>query len=227
MPFILVGSSAVRGIRFLWPRATLFLLKLICGVDYKVIGKEHIPKEGFIIAAKHQSALETFVLSLIFPTGIFILKKELIQIPFVGTYLKATNMIYVDRSQGKKAIQHMKIQLEKMDPKDILIIFPEGTRTQPGVRTDKYHSGVVLAYETLKWPVVPIALNTGLFWPKTGPIVPGTATIKILEPIYPHSGDDSHYDRRLFTDQLHKVIEEESLELYQRYMQTNKTKSSA
>ena len=215
LPFISHCKFAMIGPRFLWPKSTLWLMKVICGIDYKLVGLEDLPRGGFIIASKHQSALETFILALTFSSAIFILKKELVQMPLVGVYLKATKMIAVDRSQGKKAIQHIKTQLEHIDPNAVFIIFPEGTRTTPGVRTEKYHSGIVLAYETLRWPVVPVALNTGLFWPKKGPITPGTATIKFLKP-----PNLKEYKRDSFVTQLNKVIEEESIELYKQHIRT-------
>lgn len=197
----------------LWPQLALFLLKNICNITYTIIHTRTLPNHRAIIASKHQSALETFALFLAFPKAVFILKKELVNMPLIGSFLKKLGMIYIDRSKGKQAILHIKTQLEKLDSESVVIIFPEGTRTKPDHKTDSYHSGICLVYETLKWPVIPVALNTGIFWPKSGPMKSGKATIQILEPIKTYN-----YERKEFLEKLNKRIENASIKLYKQTM---------
>lgn len=205
----------------LWSKLTLFLLRIICNITYTVTNKQNLPRHKAIVASKHQSVLETLALFLMFPKAIFILKKELVEMPLIGPFLKKCGMIYIDRSKGKEAILHIKTQLEKLDSDSVVIIFPEGTRTKPGQKTEKYHSGICLVYETLKWPVIPVALNTGIFWPKSGPANSGKAIIQILDPI-----KINHYERKEFLEKLNKSIENASIKLYKQAMcGTSKLKS--
>lgn len=207
----------IRKTRTVWPHISLFLLKAICNVRYRVIGANNLPTGNYIVVSKHQSVLETVVLPLALKAAIFILKKELGQIPIIGTYLRLLGMIEVDRADGRQALQHIKQELQKVEPNTVVVIFPEGTRTTVGVRTERYHAaGVALVYETLKWPVVPVAVNTGAFWPRDGKMRQGVATIEILKPINPEQllGHPHGYDRKVFLEELNKVVEDKSLELY-------------
>ncbi len=221
-------TSVIRETKIVWSRTVLALLKLICGLTWRVTGVENIPKGNFILASKHQSALETIVLPLIFRNPVFVLKKELVQIPIFGTYLKKMGMIYIDRSQGQRAIHNIKKQLLCLPKGSVVVIFPEGTRTRAGLITEKYQSGVALIYETLKYPVLPVAVDTGIFWPKTGGVMPGIASIKILKPINPERLDAQNtmqngYDRKLFLQHLNKVIETASLDLYNQNQSISKS----
>jgi 1-acyl-sn-glycerol-3-phosphate acyltransferase len=193
-----------------WLKIILALLKFICKIDFKIIGKENIPKGSFIVVSKHQSALETLIYPLLFSHPVFVLKKSIFFIPIMGPALKSARAVYIDRSKGTKAILHMQEQLKKLPDGYSPVIFPEGTRTTPGIRTEKYRSGMAMIYETLKYPVVPIALNTGVFWQKTGAMRPGTATIKILPAI----SFTKSYDRKEFLKFVNEIIESNSIELY-------------
>ncbi|NRA73294.1 MAG: 1-acyl-sn-glycerol-3-phosphate acyltransferase [Rickettsiales bacterium] len=188
----------------------LTLLRYICKINVKIIDKGNIPAYPFIVASKHQSALETLALHLLFSESIFVLKRELLFIPIVGIYLKNIGSIVINRAKGRSAILHIKKQLLELSDKTSLIIFPEGTRTIAGEYTKGYNSGIAMIYEELKWPILPVALNTGLFWPKRGAMCSGIATIKILPAIKP----SEDYNRKQFLQHLNEIIESESIHLY-------------
>lgn len=189
---------------------TLFMLYLLCDIRYEIRGLENIIKQPCIIASKHQSPLETFIFILLFKGSIFILKKELRWIPFIGLHLIALKMIFIDRSDGIGSLRNI-IKLAKIRIKEnrSIIIFPEGTRV--GIKQKvKYQIGVAALYNALSVPVLPVALNTGLLWPKNILSLsrrPGKAIIEILPPIYPglKKGD--------FLANLEKVLEEKTHQL--------------
>nr|WP_237342948.1 lysophospholipid acyltransferase family protein [Wolbachia endosymbiont of Folsomia candida] len=171
---------------------------------------ENIPKQPFIIASKHQSPFETFIFILLFKGAVFVLKRELKWIPFIGLHLMALKMIFINRSDGISSIRHI-IKLAKMRIKEnrSIIIFPEGTRTTAKQNT-KYQSGIAALYSVLSVPVLPVALNTGLFWPKNILSLSknsGKAIIEILPPIYPGLNKDD------FLQTLEKTIEEKSRQI--------------
>nr|WP_255419670.1 lysophospholipid acyltransferase family protein [Wolbachia endosymbiont of Dipetalonema caudispina] len=188
------------------------MLRLLCGIEYEIRGIENIPKQPFIIASKHQSPFETLIFMLLFRNAVFILKRELKWIPFIGLHLMALGMIFINRLDGIKSIRYI-IKLAKIRMKEnrSIIIFPEGTRTVAvtGQKTE-YQSGVAALYSMLSVPVLPVALNTGLFWPKhifSIKKIPGKAVIKILSPIYPG------LSKGIFLESLRKTIEEKSNKL--------------
>lgn len=156
-----------------WGHVNLFSLKLICNITYEVKGKEFIPKQGaFIIAAKHQSIWETMSLLTIFPNAVIIHKKELLYTPVIGLYLKAMRMISINRQNPRSAISSIKKHYLKSKNKDRpLIIFPEGTRTNYGEKT-AIKPGIYLIAKETKFPILPVTLNSGKYWPKKGSIKP-------------------------------------------------------
>ncbi len=191
-------------------RVVLLMLRLLCGIKCEVRGMENIPKQPFIIASKHQSPFETFIFILLFRKAVFILKRELKWIPFIGLHLIALKMIFINRSDGISSIRHI-IKLAKMRIKEnrSIIIFPEGTRTTIN-QNIKYQPGIAALYSVLSVPVLPVALNTGLFWPKSILSLrknPGKAVIEILPPIYPG------LNKNEFLQNLEKIIEERSSRL--------------
>ncbi|MGL9718164.1 MAG: lysophospholipid acyltransferase family protein [Wolbachia sp.] len=186
------------------------MLRLLCGVEYEIRGMENIPKQPFIIASKHQSPFETFIFILLFKNAVFILKRELKWIPFIGLHLMALGMIFINRSDGISSIRYV-VKSAKVRTKEnrSIIIFPEGTRTAVKQKT-KYRPGVAALYKGLSVPILPVALNTGLFWPKSILSIrknPGKAIIEILPPIYPGLSKDE------FLKNLEKTIEEKSSKL--------------
>jgi 1-acyl-sn-glycerol-3-phosphate acyltransferase len=167
-------------------RFELFLLEHIVGLKLEVRGKDKLPKGACLVAAKHQSAWETFGLIPLFRDPALLMKRELFWIPFHGWFSRKFKMIPVDRDKGPAALRRMLREAKKRiaDGREI-IIFPEGTRRPPGAPPD-YKTGIVLLYEALGVPCVPLALNSGLFWPRRSLIRrPGTIVVEFLDPIPP------------------------------------------
>jgi 1-acyl-sn-glycerol-3-phosphate acyltransferase len=159
--------------------------RAIVGIRYEVLGRENLPPGPFIIAAKHQSMWETIKLPVLFEGAAVVLKKELVDMPIWGVYARKSGMIPVDRSKGRSALTAMSKSAEKaVAEKRPIVIFPQGTRTAPGA-TESYKIGVGALYRDLGLPVVPMALNSGLFWPKKGLIRGGKITVQLLPPIAP------------------------------------------
>lgn len=191
--FVVIGSPLLFGPRrwamyalAMHARFELWLLRLIVGTKFEVRGLEKLPKGPCLVAAKHQSAWETFALIPLFRDPVFLMKRELFWIPFHGWFSHKFDMIPVDRDKGASALRSMLREAKKRiaEGREI-IIFPEGTRRAPGAPPD-YKSGVVLLYDALGVPCVPLALNSGLFWPRRYPRRhPGTIVVEFLDPIPP------------------------------------------
>lgn len=167
-------------------RFELWLLRVIVGTKLEVRGVEKLPDGACLVAAKHQSAWETFALIPLFRDPALLMKRELFWIPFHGWFSHKFEMIPVDRDKGPAALRRMLREAKKRasDGREI-IIFPEGTRRAPGAPPD-YKTGVVLLYEALGIPCVPVALNSGLFWPRRSfERRPGTIVVEFLDPIPP------------------------------------------
>jgi 1-acyl-sn-glycerol-3-phosphate acyltransferase len=163
-----------------WWKAFMLFARYIVGVKMQVRGRENIPAHPVLVLAKHESAWETVGLQSIFVPGVFVLKKELLRIPFFGWGLAALGMIAIDRDAGRKAVQKLLQQgKERLAANIWVIVFPEGTRVPPGERV-RYKSGA--AYLALKTgtPVLPVAHNAADVWPKKAfHICPGTITVSI------------------------------------------------
>ncbi len=185
-----------------WQSALAVFEKKILKLDYRVIGWENVPKGPCIIAAKHQSAWETCKLNVLFGNPAIVLKKELTYVPVWGWYARASGLIPIDRQAGFKALATMmRAAKAAKKAKRKIVIFPQGTRVRPGVRKP-YKVGVAALYQELGLPVVPMAVNSGLFWPKNGFLKkPGTVTIEFLPPIKPG------LSRSAFIHQLEEQIE--------------------
>lgn len=200
-PLMLAPRHVMQGCARTWVRVGFFLMRWVIGLDYEVRGAENLPKGGALVAAKHQSMWDTMVFHMLLPDPVYILKKELISIPFFGWYLKKSGCIAIDRSAGAKALKHMaeETRAALADGRQV-VIFPEGTRTAPG-STAPYHSGVALLYG-LGAPVVPVALNSGRFWGRhTFLRKPGTVTLECLPPM------PEGLNRRVFLKELQDSIE--------------------
>ncbi|KRA44744.1 lysophospholipid acyltransferase family protein [Devosia sp. Root635] len=188
-----------------WCRSNLTYLRALTGVKTLVTGQENIPEGGCIIASKHQSDWDVFS---IFPhTGrpAYVIKKELMRIPFFGWAARSLDCIEVDRKRGAEAIPAMMRQAHAaIDRGCRIVIFPEGTRKAPLAQPD-YRQGIVRLYLELNVPVVPVALNSGLFWGRNSLVIwPGTAEAKFLPPI------EAGLSADVFLDRLKKAIESES-----------------
>ena len=167
-------------------RFELWLLKVVVGTRLEVRGQEKLPKGACLVASKHQSAWETFALIPLFRDPALLMKRELFWIPFHGWFSRKFEMIPVDRDKGPAALRRMLREARKRvaDGREI-IIFPEGTRRPPGAPPD-YRTGVILLYEALGIPCVPVALNSGVFWPRRSlDRRPGTIVVEFLDPIPP------------------------------------------
>ncbi|WP_018699084.1 lysophospholipid acyltransferase family protein [Amorphus coralli] len=206
--FVLPRKAGIWPMK-LWARINLVLLRVICGTRMEVRGRENIPTEGALIAAKHQAAWETFALMPLLPDPAYILKKELFLLPLFGWYARKFQMIGIDRSAGTKALADIGVKGQAaIDEGRQVIIFPEGTRTLPGAEP-AYKNGTAHLYHRLERPVVPVALNSGLFWPRgTIKRYPGTIVVEFLPAIPPGLG------LKAFRNRLVDEIETASDRLY-------------
>ncbi|MEX2162866.1 MAG: lysophospholipid acyltransferase family protein [Sulfuricaulis sp.] len=170
-----------------WARWQVVLLKTLCRLDYRVEGREHLPAGAAIIFSKHQSAWETIVYQEIFPPQTWVLKRELMWIPFFGWALALLHPIAIDRGSGRKAIEQVVAQgRDRLRSGIWVVVFPEGTRVAPGTRRRYGIGGAVLAAET-GYPVVPVAHNAGTFWPRRSFFKrPGTVRVVIGPVIETH-----------------------------------------
>jgi 1-acyl-sn-glycerol-3-phosphate acyltransferase len=202
MPAAAISPQAVIAVAKQWGRVNLWMLRHVCGLSVEWRGLEKIPPGGLIVAAKHQSAWETFALLTILEDPIFVLKTELMWIPVFGWCMRKAGMIPVDRGAGRAALSAMtaRVRGALADGRQI-IIFPEGTRRPPGA-PPKYKFGVAFVYEDAAAPCVPIALNSGLYWPRRRFLrFPGKVRVEVLDPIPPG------LDRRAFFTDLEQMLE--------------------
>lgn len=191
-----------------WGIGTRFLLKTVVGLGWRVEGLDNVPPGPCVIAAKHQSAWDTMVFHVLLPDPVYVVKKELTRIPFWGWGFTKAGCVVVDRKAGAKALKHLVQGVQAALARGSqVVIFPEGTRTAPDQRVD-YHPGIAAVYRDTGVPVIPVALDSGLFWGRMAPVkYPGEITIKFLEPIMPG------LDRRDFLAMLQSRVEGESARL--------------
>ncbi len=197
--FILPQGFAMWVVRT-WARAGIWLLAALAGTRLEIRGRVNIPSGAAIVAAKHQSMFETFALAPQFPNPAFVVKSQLKWIPIFGQYTVKAGMIHVDRSAGMSALRHLAARSRTEIGKGRhVVIFPEGTRRPPGAPPD-YHPGVAHLYRALGVPVVPVALNSGLVWPRRKFLrYPGTIVIEFL-PAIPPGLDPRRFMERLQVD---------------------------
>lgn len=201
---------------FYWDKivmpACLFFVKIFAGLKLEFRGKEHIAKEPVLYACKHESALETYSFTQAVPCTSYVLKKELTYIPLFGWAQYFYGMVPVDRKGGAKAMKNMLKEVKKrVNNGRPIIIFPEGTRCKPGT-TKGYKSGFLFVAENLNLKVVPVAINTGLFWAKSSFLrYPGTAVFEFLEPMEINKSTD----KKEFMKELESRIEAKCAELNQ------------
>lgn len=164
----------------LWRMGFMFLVRWVLGVKMVIKGRENIPAQPVLVLAKHQSAWETVALQEIFIPTVFVLKQELLKIPFFGWGLAALRMIAIDRNAGKEALRQMLEQGKDRLEKGIwVVVFPEGTRVPPGQQV-RYKPGAAYLATKTGTPVLPVAHNAGEVWPRKALLVrPGTITVSI------------------------------------------------
>ena len=204
LPFTFLSRRKIF-IPQLWSRTASWLLKKVAGIHYHIEGLENLPKGPFIIASKHQSAWETVAFNHLFPHPSFILKKELASVFPINCHMKHAQMIPLDRKGGKDALKSMlKSAKTVMEYGRPIVIFPEGTRTVVGEKIP-YKRGIYTLYKHLNKPVVPVALNSGLYWGRRGFIkYPGTIQVRVLPSIPAGLAQD------VFMKTLEQIIETES-----------------
>ena len=202
LPTFFLPYQAIVEVAKAWGRVNLVLLRVIAGVDFELRGREKIPPGAVIVAAKHQSAWETFALLHLFDSPTFIMKRELQWIPIFGWLTIKGRMVAVDRGAGSQALVSMaeRAQVELARGRQ-LIIFPEGTRRPVGAEP-RYKHGVAYLYAAEGVPCLPVALNSGVFWPRRTILRrPGTVVVEILDPIAPG------LDKDVFIKRLQDEIE--------------------
>jgi len=192
----------------------IFLARWVLGIRYRISGLEHLPKsDAVLILAKHQSAWETLFLPSILKQPAFVLKKELLKLPIFGQGLTAIRPIAIDRSQGRKALAEiLKQGIRVLGEGRDVVLFPEGTRTTPD-KPGQYRLGGAILASRIKQPVIPMAVNSGCCWPRSGyRKYPGTIEVVFGPPLQTQG---------LTPEQINQAarewIENQQQMLYQRY----------
>jgi 1-acyl-sn-glycerol-3-phosphate acyltransferase len=208
LPTLLLPRAAILAMVRSWARTNLWLLRAVCGINAEFRGLERIPQGPLLVASKHQSTWETFALVLLFTDPAFILKRELMWLPLFGWFAWKAEMIPVDRGARSQALAAIaaRSQVELARNRQI-VIFPEGTRRPPGAEP-AYKFGVVHLYAQTGVSCLPVALNSGLLWPRrTFYRHPGTIVVECLAPIAPG------LDKQVFADRLQHTIEDATARL--------------
>lgn len=202
LPLLAAPRHLMQRGAVLWLAGNRLLQHWVLGLSFDIRGRENLPPGPVLIAAKHQSAWDTMIFHHLVEDPAFILKKELLSLPFIGWYLSKSGQVPIDRKAGMKALKLMVDGARRAiaDGRQV-IIFPEGHRHPPGV-AGEYHSGVALLYASLGVPVVPVALNSGLFWGRNAFLRhSGRITLEILPAI------PGGMERRVFMAELQNRIE--------------------
>lgn len=196
MPFAIAAPRAGIVVARIWSQVSLFGLRWICGVRIRIEGREHIPADAAIVACKHQAQLDTILPFTLLKAPAFVLKRELLDMPVFGFFAGRSGHIPLDREAHAAALKNlMRNARRARDDKRQIVIFPEGTRQEPGAPPD-YKVGVAAIYRDLGIPCVPVALDTGKVWPAWGyGIKPGVTTIRFLPPIPPGLSRDAFMAR--------------------------------
>ncbi|MGA7806690.1 lysophospholipid acyltransferase family protein, partial [Bradyrhizobium sp.] len=196
LPTFVMPRAALLRVADWWARSNIGLMRLICNIKVEFRGVEKIPKGPLIVAAKHQSMWETISLLRFFEAPFFVLKRELKFIPIFGLFLIKANMIAIDRSAGGRALLAMvrRAAREVRDGRQF-VIFPEGTRRPVGA-PPQYKAGVGQIYVACGVSCLPVALNSGLFWPRRSFMrYPGTLVVEFLDPLPPGLSRDEFLKR--------------------------------
>ncbi len=202
LPLLLGPRRRMQRAAAFWLRGALALQAAVLGLRYEVRGREHLPAGAALIAAKHQSAWDTMIFHQLLGDPAYVLKQELLRLPFIGWYLQKTGMVAIDRTAGIKALKLM-VDAAKAAAAEgrQVVIFPEGHRAPAGQSGD-YHSGVAALYAGLELPLVPVSLNSGLFWGRNAFLRhAGVITLEFLPAIPPG------LNRKLLMPELEQRIE--------------------
>jgi 1-acyl-sn-glycerol-3-phosphate acyltransferase len=208
LPTILLPYSFLHGVLRRYASSTLWFLRVVCGTKVEWRGREKLPAGPCIVACKHQSLWETFALFMLLPDPTYVLKRELMWLPLFGWLATKARMIPIDRGSHTKALASMTAAARREAARGRqIVIFPEGTRRPPGAKP-RYLPGVAFLYAELGLPCIPIALNSGLFWPRRSlRRHPGTVLAEVLDPIPPG------LEKREFLKRLQNATEEATARL--------------
>jgi 1-acyl-sn-glycerol-3-phosphate acyltransferase len=177
----LACAAGAMGVIRTWARGVMVLARAIVGIRCRVEGLEHLPRGACVVASQHQSAFETYRFFIELPHAAMVLKRELVAIPVLGWYMRRAGLIAIDRGAGLSAMrQTLRAARAALAAGRQVVIFPEGTRTPPGV-VRAFRPGVAALYRHAGVPVIPVVLNAGCCWGKTRVLkVPGTITMRYL-----------------------------------------------
>lgn len=208
LPTILLPHQFILGVLRHYAASSLWLLRVVCGLRVQWRGRDKLPTGSYIVACKHQSLWETFALFALLPDPTYVLKRELMWIPLFGWLATKAGMIPIDRGSRASALASMtRAARREIARRRQIVIFPEGTRRPPGAEP-RYLPGVALLYAQTGLPCVPVALNSGLFWPRRSfRRYPGTVLVEVLDPIPPG------LDKRVFLKRLQTALEEATARL--------------
>ena len=202
LPSFLLGRRAVQKVSRFWSGTLVAMARVVAGIDVELRGTENLPKGAAIVAAKHQSAWETLYFTELLDRPAAVMKQELVRVPLVGPYMRAMEMIPVDRKAGASALRRMVEKArEAAAAGRAILIFPQGTRVAPGAKAP-YHPGTAALYVGLGLPVIPVALNSGMYWSRNAFWKrPGRIVVEFLPPIPPG------LDRKAFMARLEETLE--------------------
>lgn len=220
IPLVYCSRKTTLRISHIFNNGVYYIEKYVLGLDYEVRGLEYLPKEGpYLIAAKHQSAYETMKLHRLFGDPSIILKKELLSIPIWGKFLGKLDIIAIDRSNGESAMTSIVDGALRMkEQKRPIVIFPQGTRVATDATTAKkpYKGGIMKMYKATGLPIIPLAVNSGMFWPRNAYLKrPGKVTFEFLPPIEPGLDD------KKVMKALEERLEEASIRLMEEAKERN------
>jgi 1-acyl-sn-glycerol-3-phosphate acyltransferase len=186
LPFLVTPRAVTMRFGRFWASNVLALLRIIVGLGHEVRGLDRLPQGGCIIAMKHQSAWDALILPVVLGDPAVVVKRELLLLPFYGWYATKAGSIAIDRKSGPGALRRMLVKARAPAAAGRpIVIFPEGTRVAPGER-GPYQPGVAALYQTLALPVVPAAVNSGLYWGRRSFVKrPGRIILEFLDPIPP------------------------------------------
>jgi 1-acyl-sn-glycerol-3-phosphate acyltransferase len=186
LPLLLAPRKVVMGFGRFWSQGVVMLLRAIVGLDHRIIGLDRVPAGGCVVAMKHQSAWDAIVMPLALGDPAPIVKRELLLLPIYGWYMARAGAIAIDRKAGAAALRRMLAEARQAAAEGRpIVIFPQGRRVAPGTSLP-YRPGVFALYQALSLPLVPAAVNSGLFWGRRSFLKRrGRVTLEFLEPIPP------------------------------------------
>jgi 1-acyl-sn-glycerol-3-phosphate acyltransferase len=196
-----------------WTRLVAWLVEKICGLRYRLEGEEHFPDETCVLFIKHSSAFETYMQLVLFPRNCWVLKRELLWVPFFGWTLIPLKAIAIDRSKGGAAVKQVIEQgTERLQAGINVAVFPEGTRVPAG-QTKRYGKSGTLLAQAAGCKIIPVAHNAGYHWGRRGMMIkPGTVTFVVGKPVDPAGRDPRELNEEIqnwVEDTIQRIIARE------------------